>query len=77
MNTPGRPADLNNLGPPTGELPTDAGMGCNCLPRKRIGGRCRPPIEWCVVEFGGVWHWHVTEILLPRTESQGSRGRLI
>jgi len=29
-----------------------------------------------VVEFGGVWHWHVTEILLPRTESQGPRDRL-
>ena len=29
-----------------------------------------------VVEFGGVWHWHVTEILLPRTESQGPLGRL-
>jgi hypothetical protein len=26
------------------------------------------------VEFGGVWHWHVTEILLPRTEAQGPRG---
>ena len=28
------------------------------------------------VEFGGVWHWHVTEIRLPRTESQSPRGRL-
>jgi hypothetical protein len=40
MDTPGRTADLNNLSPPTGEVPTDAG-------KDESGGVAgRPPIEW-------------------------------
>jgi len=30
LYTPDRTADLNNLSPPTGELPTDAGAGTGC-----------------------------------------------
>ena len=41
--TPGRTADLNNLSPPHGELPTDAGNGLQLLAQKNKSGGVAAP----------------------------------